>query len=36
MIKIYTDGSCLNNPGDGGWAVIINGADPQIFRFHQA
>ena len=24
MIKIYTDGSCLNNPGDGGWAVIIN------------
>ena len=24
MIKIYTDGSCLNNPGDGGWAAIIN------------
>jgi ribonuclease HI len=23
MIKIYTDGSCLKNPGDGGWAVII-------------
>ena len=23
MIKIYTDGSCLNNPGDGGWAAII-------------
>jgi len=24
MIKIYTDGSCLNNPGNGGWAAIIN------------
>ena len=23
MIKIYTDGSCLNNPGNGGWAAII-------------
>ena len=23
MIKIYTDGSCLGNPGDGGWAAII-------------
>jgi len=24
MIKIYTDGSCLGNPGNGGWAAIIN------------
>ena len=24
MIKIYTDGSCLQNPGNGGWAAIIN------------
>ena len=24
MIKIFTDGSCLNNPGNGGWAAIIN------------
>ena len=24
MIKIYTDGSCLSNPGSGGWAAIIN------------
>jgi ribonuclease HI len=24
MIKIYTDGSCLSNPGKGGWAAIIN------------
>ena len=25
MIKIYTDGSCLINPGNGGWAAIIIG-----------
>ena len=24
MIKIYTDGSCLENPGNGGWAAVIN------------
>jgi ribonuclease HI len=24
MIKIYTDGSCLENPGSGGWAAIVN------------
>ncbi len=23
MIKIYPDGSCLENPGNGGWAAII-------------
>ena len=23
MIKIYTDGSCIENPGKGGWAAII-------------
>ena len=23
MIDIYTDGSCLGNPGPGGWAAII-------------
>ncbi len=23
MIKVYTDGSCLENPGNGGWAAII-------------
>ena len=28
MIKVYTDGSCLGNPGNGGWAfVIINEKD---------
>jgi len=31
MIKIYTDGSCLNNPGDGGWAAIIND-DQEILK----
>ena len=26
-IKIYTDGSCIGNPGSGGWAaVILDGA----------
>ena len=29
MIKIYTDGSCLSNPGNGGWAAIIK-VDNQI------
>ena len=24
MIEIYTDGSCLTNPGNGGWAAIIS------------
>ena len=24
MIEIYTDGSCLTNPGNGGWAAIVN------------
>ena len=23
MIKIYTDGSCLGNPGAGGWASVL-------------
>ena len=25
MIRIYTDGSCLGNPGPGGWAWAIPG-----------
>ena len=24
MIEVYTDGSCLGNPGNGGWAFLIN------------
>ena len=28
MIKVYTDGSCLGNPGNGGWAfVVVNDKD---------
>ena len=32
MIKIYTDGSCLENPGNGGWAaiIIVDGKKTQI------
>jgi len=32
MIKIYTDGSCIGNPGKGGWAaiIIINNKKTQI------
>jgi|TARA_B100001971_G_scaffold200191_1_gene211552 ribonuclease HI len=31
MIKIYTDGSCIGNPGTGGWAaVIINGKNEKV------
>ena len=35
MIKIYTDGSCLGNPGNGGWAAIIikDGKKTQIKGF---
>ena len=24
MLEIYTDGSCLRNPGPGGWAAVCN------------
>ena len=24
MIEVYTDGSCLRNPGKGGWAFLVN------------
>ena len=26
MIEVYTDGSCLGNPGQGGWAFLVNNA----------
>jgi ribonuclease HI len=29
MINIYTDGSCIGNPGPGGWAAIILNNDKQ-------
>ena len=34
MIEIYTDGSCLTNPGNGGWAAIIN-EDGRIKKISQ-
>ena len=32
-VIIYTDGSCLGNPGKGGWAAIIikNEKEEEIF-----
>ena len=30
MIKIYTDGSCIGNPGNGGWAAIIINSKKKI------
>tara|TARA_B100000579_G_scaffold79147_1_gene61464 strand:+ start:90 stop:512 length:423 start_codon:yes stop_codon:yes gene_type:complete len=30
MIKIYTDGSCIGNPGNGGWAAIIISDEKKI------
>lgn len=29
-IQIYTDGSCLGNPGPGGWAYVIEAAEEKI------
>ena len=35
MVTVYTDGSCLGNPGPGGWAWLVpggrfeSGADPR-------
>ncbi|AXI83409.1 ribonuclease HI [Xylella taiwanensis] len=28
-IDVYTDGSCLGNPGPGGWAVLLRYADKE-------
>ena len=33
MILIYTDGSCLSNPGPGGWAaIILDGESKMILK----
>ena len=29
-ISIHTDGSCLGNPGPGGWGVVIHHANKEI------
>lgn len=33
---IYTDGSCMPNPGPGGWAFVVlpNDYDPNPIEFH--
>jgi len=32
QVEIYTDGSCLNNPGPGGWGAILcwNGVEKEL------
>ncbi|MFB3119401.1 MAG: ribonuclease H, partial [Stenotrophomonas maltophilia] len=37
-ITIYTDGSCLGNPGPGGWGAIVFGQseEPQRLSGHEA
>lgn len=32
MKEIYTDGSCLGNPGHGGWGFIVYEGDEEVFR----
>lgn len=33
-MEIYTDGSCIGNPGPGGWAFVLLDSDQEIL--HQA
>lgn len=30
--RIYTDGGCINNPGSGGWGVVIRFNDGSVFE----
>jgi len=32
LIEVYTDGSCLGNPGKGGWAFLVNYNDKIITK----
>lgn len=32
-INIYTDGSCLNNPGKGGWGIVIIKPNSEIEEY---
>ena len=32
MINVYTDGSCLGNPGNGGWAFLVVSENNISFR----
>tara|TARA_X000000368_G_scaffold416929_2_gene411974 strand:+ start:600 stop:1040 length:441 start_codon:yes stop_codon:yes gene_type:complete len=34
LITIYTDGSCIGNPGNGGWAfIILNSKNEKIIKY---
>ena len=33
MTKIYTDGSCIGNPGRGGWAFVVVHEDGETCKF---
>ncbi len=33
MIRIFTDGSCLGNPGPGGWAYVIRDGESEVEGF---
>ncbi len=36
-LKVITDGSCLGNPGPGGWAAILRyGAHERVMSGHEA
>lgn len=36
MIKIYTDGACLGNPGPGGWAaIVVEGESKRVLHGRQ-
>ena len=30
MLKIYTDGACIPNPGMGAWGVVIVDGDQEL------
>ena len=33
MIKIYTDGACKGNPGNGGWGALIKFGEKNVEIF---
>lgn len=34
LIEIYTDGSCIGNPGPGGYAFVVLGTDSDPLEYH--
>lgn len=35
MLSIYTDGSCINNPGKGGFGIIVIENDQKIYQYSE-